>query len=275
MKYYVRYNARPKKRAELRLAVNVGSTAENDNQQGLAHFTEHMAFNGSKNFKKNELVDYLESVGTKFGPHLNAYTSFDETVYMIQIPTDKEDILQKGFQILEDWSHNLTFDSVEIDKERGVVTEEWRLGQGANERMRRTYWPVLFKDSRYAERLPIGKKDILQHCSYETLRSFYRDWYRPDLLAVMAVGDFDPDKIVALIKERFSKVPVKSSPRPLKSWPVPDHTSFDVSVATDKEATYTSVQLLYMLPVEPATTEADYRKMIMRQLYNGMMNQRL
>src|SRR4029078_697691 len=116
MKYYIRYNAKPEKRAELRLAVNVGSTAENDDQQGLAHFTEHMAFNGSKNFKKNELVDYLESVGTKFGPHLNAYTSFDETVYMIQIPTDKEDILNKGFEILEDWSHNLSFDSVQIDK---------------------------------------------------------------------------------------------------------------------------------------------------------------
>jgi zinc protease len=275
MKYYIRYNAKPEKRAELRLAVNVGSTAENDDQQGLAHFTEHMAFNGSKNFKKNELVDYLESVGTKFGPHLNAYTSFDETVYMIQIPTDKEDILNKGFQILEDWSHNLSFDSVEIDKERGVVTEEWRLGQGANERMRRTYWPVLFKDSRYAERLPIGKKDILQNCKYETLRSFYRDWYRPDLMAVMAVGDFDVDKIEALIKKEFSTVPTKQNPRPLKVWEVPDHKQFDVSVATDKEATNTVIQLMYMLPVEKARTEGDYRKMLMRQLYNGMMNQRL
>jgi len=275
MKYYVRYNSKPEKRAELRLAVNVGSTAENDDQQGLAHFTEHMAFNGSKNFKKNELVDYLESVGTKFGPHLNAYTSFDETVYMIQIPTDKEDILNKGFQILEDWSNYLSFDSTEIDKERGVVTEEWRLGQGANERMRRLYWPVLFKDSRYAERLPIGKKEILQNCPYEALRSFYRDWYRPDLMAVMAVGDFDVDKIEALIKKEFSTVPSKVNPRPLKVWEVPDHKQFDVSIATDKEATSTAIQLMYMLPVEKSRTEEDYRKGIMRQLFNGMMNQRL
>ena len=158
MKYYIRKNSKPENRAELRLAVNAGSTAEDDGQRGLAHVVEHMAFNGTKNFKKSELVDYLESIGTKFGPHLNAYTSFDETVYMIQLPTDKPEILDKGLQIMEDWSHNLLFDSLEVEKERGVVVEEWRLGQGADERMRRAYWPVLFKDSRYAERLPIGKK---------------------------------------------------------------------------------------------------------------------
>ena len=144
MKYYIKYNAKPEKRAELRLAVNAGSTMENDNQQGLAHFVEHMAFNGSKNFKKNDLVNYLEGIGTKFGPDLNAYTSFDETVYMLQIPTDKEDIYKKGFLILEDWAHNLSFDSVEVEKEMGVVLEEWRLGQGAFERMSRKYWPILF-----------------------------------------------------------------------------------------------------------------------------------
>ncbi|MFO0434920.1 MAG: M16 family metallopeptidase, partial [Sphingobacteriaceae bacterium] len=132
--YYIQHNTKPEKRAELRLAVNAGSTMENDDQQGLAHFVEHMAFNGSKNFKKNDLVNYLESIGTKFGPDLNAYTSFDETVYMLQIPTDKKDIVEKGLLILKDWSHNLSFDSLEIEKERGVVLEEWRLGQGAMER---------------------------------------------------------------------------------------------------------------------------------------------
>ncbi|MFM8432894.1 MAG: M16 family metallopeptidase, partial [Bacteroidota bacterium] len=145
MRYYVRRNSRPEKRAEFRLAVNAGSTAENDDQQGLAHVVEHMAFNGTKNFKKSEIVDYLESVGTKFGAHLNAYTSFDETVYMLQLPTDKPEIIEKGLMILKDWSFELSFDSVEVEKERGVVVEEWRLGQGANERMRRQYWPVLFK----------------------------------------------------------------------------------------------------------------------------------
>lgn len=139
MKYYVRKNSKPEQRAELRLAVNAGSNFEDDNQQGIAHLTEHLAFNGTASFKKNELIDYLESVGTKFGPHLNAYTSFDETVYMLQIPTDKSDIVDKGLQILEEWAHNLTFDSVEVQKERGVVVEEWRIGQGAGERMRRQY----------------------------------------------------------------------------------------------------------------------------------------
>ncbi len=146
MSYYIEKNTKPENRAELRLAVNAGSTMENDDQQGLAHFVEHMAFNGSKNFKKNDLVNYLESIGTKFGPDLNAYTSFDETVYMLQIPTDKKDIVDKGLLILKDWSHNLSFDSVEIEKERGVVMEEWRLGQGAMERMNRKTWPVMFTE---------------------------------------------------------------------------------------------------------------------------------
>ena len=275
MKYYVRYNAKPEKRAELRLAVNAGSTAENDDQQGLAHFTEHMAFNGTKNFKKNELVDYLESVGTKFGAHLNAYTSFDETVYMIQVPTDSQKILDKGLQILEEWSHNLSFDSAEIDKERGVVIEEWRLGQGAQERMRRKYWPVLFKDSRYEVRLPIGKKEILEKCSYETLRSFYREWYRPDLMAVIVVGDFDVDKMEKQIKERFSTVPSKQNEKPLQKWSVPDNNDFRVSTATDKEATFTMIRLNYMHSTIPLVTVNDYRNMLVRDLYNSMINQRL
>eukprot|EP01036_Dinobryon_divergens_P013696 gene13696-18480_t len=156
MKYFVRRNVKPENRMELRLAVNVGSTMETEGQQGLAHFVEHMCFNGTKNFKKSELVDYLESIGTKFGPHLNAYTSFDETVYMLQVPTDKEEYVTKGLQILEDWAHNVSFENEEIDKERGVVTEEWRLGLGAQERMREKYFPVILKDSRYAVRLPIG-----------------------------------------------------------------------------------------------------------------------
>lgn len=275
IKYFIRYNAKPEKRAELRMALNAGSTAENDDQQGLAHMTEHMAFNGSKNFKKNELVDYLESVGTKFGAHLNAYTSFDETVYMIQVPTDSLHILDKGVQILEEWAHNLSFDSVEIDKERGVVIEEWRLGQGAQERMRRKYWPVLFKDSRYEVRLPIGKKEILEKCSYETLRSFYRDWYRPDLMAIIAVGDFDVDRMEKQIKERFAAIPSKQNPKPLQIWPVPDQKDFRVATVTDKEATFTLIRLNYLHNTIPLVTANDYRNMLIRDLYNSMINQRL
>lgn len=156
--YYIRKNSKPEKRVEFRLAVNAGSVLEEDNQQGLAHFIEHMAFNGTKNFEKNELIHYLQSIGMEFGPELNAYTSLDETVYMLTAPTDSADALQKGFQIMEDWAHNLLLDTAEINKERGIIVEEWRLGRGPFQRMEDKYIPVVFNGSRYAERLPIGEK---------------------------------------------------------------------------------------------------------------------
>jgi zinc protease len=155
--YYIRKNAKPEKRVELRLAVNAGSILETDDQQGLAHFCEHMCFNGTKNFPHAELVNTIERMGIKFGADLNAYTSFDETVYMLKVPTDQTDLIDKGFQILEDWAHQVTLDGKEIDKERGVILEEWRLGLGADDRMRKKSFPVIFKDSKYAERIPIGK----------------------------------------------------------------------------------------------------------------------
>jgi len=274
IRYYIRQNSKPEKRAEFRLAVNAGSTSENDDQQGLAHLVEHMAFNGTKHFKKNELIDYLESVGTKFGAHLNAYTSFDETVYMIQLPTDTLSIVEKGIQILGDWAYNLSFDSVEVEKERGVVVEEWRIGQGANERMRRKYWPLLFKDSRYAERLPIGKKEIIEKCSQATLRNFYKDWYRPDLMAVVAVGDFDVKWMEDKIKKEFSQVPVKQNPRPLKVYNVPDNKEIIIATATDKEARYADVEIIYKQPKEIQRTVGDYRRSIVQQLFSSMINAR-
>jgi zinc protease len=234
-----------------------------------------MAFNGTKNFKKSEIVDYLESVGTKFGAHLNAYTSFDETVYMLQLPTDKEDIVDKGLMILEDWAHNLSFDSAEVEKERGVVVEEWRLGQGADERMRRIYWPVLFRDSRYQDRLPIGKKEIIEGCPQSVLRDFYYDWYRPDLMAVIAVGDFDLDAMEKKIKQRFSGIPVKDNVRPLKVWPVPDNDALAISRVTDKEARMAEIQLIYKQPVAEMKTVGDYRTSIARSLFSGMLSARL
>jgi len=175
VKYYIKKNSKPEKRAELRLFVNAGSVLENEDQLGLAHFVEHMAFNGTKNFKKNELINYLEKLGIKFGPELNAYTSFDQTVYMLTVPTDSVEILANGFLVLEEWAHNLAFDPVEIDKERGVVIEEWRLGRGAEMRMLDKQLPILLKDSRYADRLPIGKKEIIESASYESIINFYKD----------------------------------------------------------------------------------------------------
>jgi zinc protease len=275
MKYYIEKNTKPEKRAELRLAVNAGSTMENDDQQGLAHFVEHMAFNGSKNFKKNDLVNYLEGIGTKFGPDLNAYTSFDETVYMLQIPTDKEDIYKKGFLILEDWAHNLSFDSAEVEKERGVVMEEWRLGQGAFERMSRKYWPILFQDSKYAERIPIGKPEILKGCKQSTLKQFYYDWYRTDLQSIIVVGDVDVDATEKLIKEQFSKIPAAKNPKPLQSWQIPDQKDLRISVQSDKESPYNVMQLLYAQPPGKITTYHHYREHLKQELFNGMISARL
>ncbi len=273
--YYIRKNSKPEDKVELRLVVNVGSMMEDEDQQGLAHFLEHMAFNGTKNFEKNELVSYLQSVGVKFGADLNAYTSFDETVYILPIPSDDETILDKGLLVLEDWAHNITLSDEEIDKERGVVLEEWRLGQGANQRMRDEWFPVMFKNSRYAERLPIGKKEVLENFKYETIRQFYKDWYRPDLMAIVVVGDIDPEAMERKIKERFGKIPSVKEPKVRKLFEVPNHEETYVSVVTDPEASFTQIQLIYKQENEPTTKLDEYRRDIVYNLYSGMITKRL
>ncbi len=273
--YYVRVNKKPDARAELRLAVNAGSVLEDEKQLGLAHFVEHMAFNGTKNFEKHELINYLESIGMRFGADLNAYTSFDETVYMLTVPTDTGRALEQGLQILEDWAHNVTFDPAEIEKERGVVIEEWRLGQGAEERMRDKYFPVLFQGSQYAVRLPIGTRTSLETSKAEDLVRFYRDYYRPDLMAVIAVGDFDKDRVEQLIKARFGNIPASTNAKPRTLFPVPDHDSTLVAVTTDKEATISTVSVYYKLPLEKGSTVADYRAMMIERLFSTMLNARL
>lgn len=277
MTYYLRNNGKPEDKVVLRLAVNAGSILEDDDQQGLAHFMEHMNFNGTKNFKKNELVDYLQSIGVKFGAHLNAYTGFDETVYILPIPSDNEEKLEKGFQILEDWAFNTLLTDEEIDKERGVVLEEYRLGLGADKRMLGKYLPKIMHNSKYAKRLPIGKKDILENFDHEAIRRFRKDWYRPDLMAVVAVGDIDLDKLEAKIKEHFSKHPAAVNPRERKVFDVPTHQETLVAVETDKEATFNQVQLLYKdhgFPT-PEVTIGDYKKSMVKRLFSQMINNRL
>ena len=204
LRYFVQENDQPENRAELRLVIDAGSILEDEDQLGLAHFVEHMAFNGTRNFEKQALVDYLESIGMQFGPDINAYTSFDETVYMLQVPMDDPEMLATAFQILEDWAQDVLFDPEEVDKERGVVIEEWRGGRGAQARMQDQQFPIMFEGSLYAERLPIGKPDILETAPAERLRSFYEDWYRPSLMAIVAVGDFDGGEIEATIREQFA-----------------------------------------------------------------------
>jgi len=274
--YYIRKNAEPKNRAELRLVVKAGSILETDKQVGLAHFTEHMAFNGTKNFKKQELVDFLEKSGVNFGADLNAYTSFDETVYELQLPTDSIQVFKKGFQILEDWAHNVSFENSEIDKERGVVVEEWRLGQGAQERMRAKYFPVLLKGSRYADRLPIGTKENLDTFKYETVKQFYKDWYRPDLQAVVVVGDVDVAQVEALIKQHFGGIAKAVNPKPRTKFGIPASKETNVAIVTDAEQPYNMVQIFYKQPaIAEPTTDLQYRDMIVRNLFNQMINQRL
>ncbi len=275
IRYYIRQNAKPEKRVELRLVVNTGSMQENENQRGLAHFTEHMLFNGTKNFEKNDIVDYLQTIGVKFGADLNAYTSFDETVYILPIPTDDEEILNQGFQILEDWAHQATFEGEEIDKERGVVLEEMRSRSGAGQRILDQWLPVLLKDSRYAERIPIGKKEILENFEYETIRNFYRDWYRPDLMAVVAVGDINPDEIEAKIKNYFGKIQPVENPREKQSYPVPDHEDTRVVIATDPEEAFNSVRVYYKKDPQEVNTQQDYRRQLIYTIYGGMFNKRL
>ena len=275
LKYYIRKNSRPENRALLRLVVNVGSITEDDDQLGLAHFVEHMAFNGSENFEKQELVDFMESIGMRFGPGLNASTSFDETIYMLQIPTESSEVIETAFQILEDWAHGQIFDHEEIDKERGVVIEEWRMGRGAGSRIRDKQFPIIFKDSQYAQRLPIGTLESLQNFEYESLKRFYRDWYRPDLMGVIVVGDFDEAVIEEQINRHFGGIPNPDNSRPRELYPVPDHDETLFAIATDKEMPSTSVAVYYKLPLRDQSTIGSYRQSIVEGIYNGILNSRL
>ncbi|UCF21052.1 MAG: insulinase family protein [Gemmatimonadota bacterium] len=275
LRYYVPYNPEPMERAELRLVVKAGSVLEDEDQRGLAHFVEHMAFNGTENFAKQELVDYLEGIGMRFGPDLNAYTSFDETVYMLKVPTDSADLVTTAFQILEDWAHALSFDPEEIDKERGVVVEEWRLGRGAGARIFDRQFPILFQGSRYADRLVIGDKEVLENFDYEALKRFYRDWYRPDLMAVVAVGDFETAVIEELIKEHFGGLTSPAGARERPIFPVPDHEEPLFAIASDPEYGFNNVAVYWKQPLRDGGTLAAYRQAIVESLFNQMLGQRL
>ncbi len=274
LRYYIRHNATPENRASLRLVVNAGSVLEADDQQGLAHFVEHMAFNGTTHFPKMQIVDFMESIGMRFGPSVNAFTSFDETVYMLEVPTDQPAVLDRAMLILQDWAHDVTFDPEEIDKERGVIMEEWRLGRGASARMQDQQFPILFAGSRYATRLPIGKPDIIQHFTDDKLTRFYHDWYRPDLMAVIAVGDFDTAAVRKLVEAHFASIPAATNPRPRPVYDVPTHAGTSYAIATDKEATTTSVSVYNTMPARDETTVGAYRRSIVEGLFAGMLNAR-
>ena len=274
--YYIRQNKKPEKKVELRLVVNTGSIMEDDDQQGLAHMAEHMAFNGTKNFKKNDIVSYLQSIGVGFGNDLNAYTSFDETVYMLPIPTDKPGNLDKGFQILEDWAHQVSYETDDIEGERNVILEESRLGKGADDRMFRKIYPKLFAGSKYGDRLPIGVDSIIKTFNPDVIRRYYKEWYRPNLMAVLVVGDVEPAAAEAMIKKHFAGLTNPANARARSYSDVPPYKSSEAMIVTDKEATTYSVSLTYSAKKSaPSTTLGGYKNDIVKNIFSSLMNQRL
>ena len=274
MTWFIKRNPKPEKRVELRLVVRAGSTLEDEDQRGLAHLLEHMAFNGSEHFNKQDMVNYLESLGVAFGPDLNAYTAFDQTVYLLQIPTHDPRNVDKGFLILEDWAHGLKLEDEEINKERGVVQEEWRRGRGAEERIQDAQFPILFHGSRYAERLPIGLMEVVEKTPPQRVRDFYKDWYRPDLMSVIVVGDVDPDAMQKLVEKHFAHHKMPEKPREHTLFPVPPHEETLAAIVDDPEATGTSVGLFHKMTAEELRTVGEYRRRMVAQLVAQMLNQR-
>jgi len=273
--YYIRENKKPEKKVELRLVIKVGSIMEDDDQQGLAHMAEHMAFNGTKNFKKNDIVSYLQSIGVEFGNDLNAYTSFDETVYILPIPTDQPSNLEKGFQILEDWAHQVTYLDEDINSERAIILEESRMGKSGEERMFKKIYPELFKGSKYAQRLPIGVDSIIKTFNPNAIRRFYQEWYRPDLMAVIVVGDISNGDAMKYITKHFSSIRSGSN-RKRDFASVPAYAENKAMVVTDKEATGYSFAINYpAMPSQNPQTIGEYRKELLNNLYTSLLGNRL
>ena len=274
--YYIRQNKKPEQKVELRLVINAGSICEDDDQQGLAHMAEHMAFNGTTHFKKNEIVSFLQDIGVGFGNDLNAYTSFDETVYILPIPTDKPGNLEKGFQVLEDWAHNVTYLTEDIEGERAIILEESRLGKGANDRMFKKIYPKLFEGSKYAQRLPIGVDSIIKTFAPDAIRRFYKDWYRPNLMAVIVVGDIEPGKAEEMIRKHFTGLKNPTNERKREMAPVYPYSKSEAIVATDKEATGNFVAINYPYKTKTASSLlGDYRNDLIERIYTSLLNQRL
>ncbi len=274
--YYIRKNVEPKSRAELYLVNKVGSIVENDDQLGLAHFTEHMAFNGTRDFPKNELISYLQKAGVRFGADLNAYTGFNQTVYQLPLPTDSVAVFEKGFDILANWAGYVSFDDQEIDQERGVIVEEDRQrGKNAQERMSKQLLPALLANSRYANRLPIGKLDILNNFKYDTIKQFYKDWYRPNLQAVIAVGDFDVANVEQLIKDNFSDLSNPENERKREEYGIPDNAEPLVKIVTDPEFPYNVASVTYKHKEVIENNEAQLKTKILTSLINTMLSSRL
>ena len=274
--YYVRANNKPANRAEFQIAINAGSVLEEANEQGLAHFTEHMGFNGTKHYPGNTMIDDLEKEGIVFGREINAYTGFDQTVYMVTLPTDNERLFDMGLKILDGWASGMLMTGEEIDKERGVIIEEWRMSQGGSERLRAKTWGTMLKGSKYAERLPIGTLESLETFKYEDIRGFYNKWYKPDNMAVIVVGDFDADEMEQKVIDYFTMTPAPCTPTERPVYTIENNKEPLVCVATDKEATSTQIQMFYKHPAKTVKTWGDYREQyLVYSLFETMLDERL
>lgn len=273
--YYLRRHTRPEGRALLWLAVDAGSVLEEPEQRGVAHFVQHMAFNGTARFANSTLVDFIERAGGSFGADKNAFTAFDQTVYMLNVPTGDSGFIFQGLDILEDWASAVEFAPEAVERERGVVLEELRLGRAAGQRVFDQQWPAMLKGSRYAERRPVGEKEVLERVEASVLESFYRKWYRPDTLAVMAVGDFDVEQVRSEIEKRFGGLQAPPGAPPRTSFPVPLLKGTRALVIADPEVAATRVSLAVKGPLAPHRTQGDHRAQLVSELFHGMLRQRL
>ena len=275
MEYFVQQNSEPKNRIMLRLVVKAGSCMEEDDQQGVAHLVEHMAFNGTEHFKKNEIINFMESVGMKFGADLNAYTSFEQTVYMLEIPADDKAVLEKAMLILHDWACAVSFEQEELDKERGVVKEEWRLSQGANQRINEKIFDVELHGSRYQVRMPIGKMDVIDNVNRQRVVDFYQKWYRPELMAVAVVGDLPASELEAAVKKVMGTVPSSEEKTSRPSYEVPFTEEKTLIPVKDSEWKYTILQVESRLKnFGPVVTKEQMYENLNLDFIAGIINQR-
>ncbi len=275
LSYFLQYAQEPADKIELRLAVKTGSLREAEDQKGVAHVVEHMAFNGTRQFQQNELIRYIESTGARFGADLNAYTGFEETVYQLQARTDIPPQLDTAMQILVDWATGIVFDSLELEKERGVVIAEWRSRQRPEERLTRKVFPFLYAGSLFPDRLPIGDPDLLDTVSVARIRDYYQSWYQPDALGVVISGDLSLDSMENLVRRYFSQIPVSKTPVSAQTYEVPIPQETAAAIFTDEEAITTQLKVLYRSPKQPLRTLSDYRRQLMVNLFNRMLNERL
>lgn len=276
--YYIRHNEQPKERAEFFIAQKVGAILEEDSQNGLAHFLEHMSFNGTKNYPGKNLINYFETIGVRFGANINAYTSLDETVYNLsEVPVTREGVIDSALLVLHDWSNCILLEDSEIDKERGVIREEWRQGQNASRRLWKESNKVIMAGSQYSKRDVIGDTAIVNNFTYETLREYYKKWYRPDLQAVLVVGDINVDQIESKIKTLFADIPAPLNPAERIYYPVPDKEAPITGVFTDPEMQATNISLDYRydaLPDAVRLSVQGYAITIVNSLINSMINSR-